>query len=309
VLSYSIRRIVLLVPVLFGLSVLVFLLLHLAPGDPVIAQIGLHPTAETVERLRRELGLDDPLPVQYLVWLNRMLHGDFGNSLYAHAPVLDLILQRLPITLALTFSSITLAVLVGLPLGVVSATHRDSAIDNVGRILAIVGVSVPVFWLGFLLILAFAVEIRIFPPGGSVNQYGPIALVLPTIVLATSFVGVVVRFARASMLKVLGQDYVRTARAKGLAPRAIEYRHARRNALIPLVTVVGLQVGVLVSGAVLTETVFSLPGLGLLMTNAVAARDYPLILGSVLVVAVLVVVANLAVDLLYGALDPRIRYD
>ncbi len=308
-LSYSIRRIVLLVPVLFGLSVLVFLLLHLAPGDPVIAQIGLHPTAETVERLRRELGLDDPLPVQYLVWLNRMLHGDFGNSLYAHAPVLDLILQRLPTTLALTFSSITLAVLVGLPLGVVSATHRDSAIDNVGRILAIVGVSVPVFWLGFLLILAFAVEIRIFPPGGSVNQYGPIALVLPTIVLATSFVGVVVRFARASMLEVLGQDYVRTARAKGLPPRAIEYRHALRNALIPLVTVVGLQVGVLVSGAVLTETVFSLPGLGLLMTNAVAARDYPLILGSVLVVAVLVVVANLAVDLLYGALDPRIRYD
>jgi ABC-type dipeptide/oligopeptide/nickel transport system permease component len=308
VLSYSIRRIVLLIPVFFGLSILVFLLLHLAPGDPVIAQLGLHPTPETVARLRHELGLDDPLPVQYLVWLNRTLHGDLGQSLYAHAPVIDLIIQRFPTTLALTLSSITLALAVGLPLGVVSATHRDSVIDNVGRVLAIIGVSVPVFWLGFLLIIAFAVQLRIFPPGGSLNQYGPIALVLPTIALAASFVGVVVRFARAAMLEVLGQDYVRTARAKGLAPRAIEYRHALRNALIPLVTVVGLQVGVLVSGAVLTETVFSLPGLGLLMTNAVAARDYPLILGGVLAVAMLVVVVNLVVDLLYGALDPRIRF-
>jgi peptide/nickel transport system permease protein len=307
-LSYSIRRIVLLVPVLFGLSILAFLLIHLAPGDPVIAQLGLHPTAETVARLRASLGLNDPLPVQYLVWLQRTLRGDLGQSLYAHAPVIDLIIQRFPTTLALTVLSTLIALAIGLPLGVVSATRRDSIIDNLGRILAIVGVSVPVFWLGFLLILAFAVAIRIFPPGGSVTQYGPIALVLPSIALGASFVGVIVRFTRASMLEVLGQEYMRTARAKGLTSLTINYRHALRNALIPLVTVIGLQIGVLLSGAVLTETVFSLPGLGLLMTNAVGARDYPLILGCVLVIAVLVILVNLAVDLFYGALDPRIRY-
>ena len=308
-LNYSIRRIVLLIPVLLGVSILVFLLIHLAPGDPVIAQLGLHPTPETVERLRASLGLNDPLPVQYLIWLNRTLHGDLGISLYAHAPVTDLIIQRFPTTLALTVFSIGLALLIGLPLGVVSATHRDTVIDNVGRVFAIIGVSIPVFWLGFLLILVLAVQVRIFPPGGSVDQYGPVALVLPSITLGASFVGVIVRFTRASMLEVLGQDYVRTARAKGLAPLAVDYRHALGNALIPLVTVIGLQVGLLLSGAVLTETVFSLPGLGLLMTNAVAARDYPLILGSVLVVAVLVVLTNLVVDLLYGLLDPRLRYD
>jgi len=170
-------------------------------------------------------------------------------------------------------------------------------------------VSIPVFWLGFLLILAFAIAIPAFPPGGSVSEYGPIALVLPSITLGASFAGVVVRFTRAAMLEVLGADYIRTAQAKGLSKLAVNYRHALGNSLIPLVTVVGLQVGVLLSGAVLTETVFSLPGLGLLMMGAVAARDYPMILGSVLFVAVLVVLVNLAVDLLYGVLDPRVRYE
>jgi peptide/nickel transport system permease protein len=170
-------------------------------------------------------------------------------------------------------------------------------------------VSIPVFWLGFLLILAFAIAIPVFPPGGSVSEYGPIALVLPSITLGASFAGVVVRFTRAAMLEVLGADYIRTAQAKGLSKLAVNYRHALGNSLIPLVTVVGLQVGVLLSGAVLTETVFSLPGLGLLMMGAVAARDYPMILGSVLFVAVLVVLVNLAVDLLYGVLDPRVRYE
>lgn len=307
--SYVAKRIVLLIPVLFGVSILVFLLVHLAPGDPVTSQLGIHATAQTVARLRSSLGLDQPIPIQYLFWLNRVFHGDLGTSLYAHAPVTDLIIQRFPTTLALTFASTCLAILVGVPVGVVSATHRDGLVDNVGRIVAIVGLSIPVFWLGFLLILAFAIGIPLFPPGGSLSQYGPVALVLPSVTLGASFVGVIIRFTRASMLEVLGQDYVRTARAKGLSTAAVNYRHALGNALIPLVTVVGLQIGLLMSGAVLTETVFSLPGLGLLMTDAVAARDYPLIMGSVLVVAVLVVLVNLVVDLLYAVLDPRIRYD
>ena len=307
--SYVAKRIVLLIPVLFGVSILVFLLVHLAPGDPVTSQLGIHATAQTVARLRSSLGLDQPIPIQYLFWINRVFHGDLGTSLYAHAPVTDLIIQRFPTTLALTFASTCLAILVGVPVGVVSATHRDGLVDNVGRIVAIVGLSIPVFWLGFLLILAFAIGIPLFPPGGSLSQYGPVALVLPSVTLGASFVGVIIRFTRASMLEVLGQDYVRTARAKGLSTAAVNYRHALGNALIPLVTVVGLQIGLLLSGAVLTETVFSLPGLGLLMTDAVAARDYPLIMGSVLVVAVLVVLVNLVVDLLYAVLDPRIRYD
>lgn len=307
--AYVGRRLVLLVPVLLGVSIAVFLLVHLAPGDPVTSQLGLYPSPQTVARLRHSLGLDDPLPVQYIIWLGRVLHGDLGNSLYAHAPVTDLIIQRFPTTLALTVASTIFALVIGIPLGVVSATHRDGIVDHIGLILSMIGVSIPVFWLGFLLILALAVSIPIFPPGGSVSTYGPIALVLPAVTLGASFVGVVVRFTRATMLEVLGQDYVRTARAKGLSELRVNYEHALGNALIPLTTVVGLQVGLLLSGAVLTETVFSLPGLGLLMTDAVAARDYPLILGSVLAVAVLVVLVNLAVDLLYGVLDPRIRYD
>ena len=306
---YAARRILLVVPVLFGLSILVFLLIHLAPGDPVTSQLGIHATAETAARLRSSLGLDEPLAVQYALWLKRVVHLDLGTSLYAHAPVAELIAERFPTTLALTIASILLSLLIGVPLGVVSATRRDGIIDNVGRVLSIIDVSIPVFWLGFLLILAFAIGVPIFPPGGSVSQYGPIALVLPSVTLGASFAGIVVRFTRAAMLEALGEDYIRTARAKGLTTYAVNYRHALVNSLIPLVTVVGLQVGVLLSGAVLTETVFSLPGLGLLMIGAVSARDYPMILGCVLFVAVLVVLVNLTVDLLYGVLDPRVRYE
>jgi len=306
---YAARRILLVVPVLFGLSILVFLLIHLAPGDPVTSQLGIHATAETAARLRSSLGLDEPLALQYALWLKRVVQLDLGTSLYAHAPVAELIAERFPTTLALTIASILLSLLIGVPLGVVSATRRDGIIDNVGRVLSIIDVSIPVFWLGFLLILTFAIVIPVFPPGGSVSQYGPSALVLPSVTLGASFAGIVVRFTRAAMLEALGEDYIRTARAKGLTTYAVNYRHALVNSLIPLVTVVGLQVGVLLSGAVLTETVFSLPGLGLLMIGAVSARDYPMILGCVLFVAVLVVLVNLTVDLLYGVLDPRVRYE
>jgi ABC-type dipeptide/oligopeptide/nickel transport system permease component len=202
-----------------------------------------------------------------------------------------------------------IAGLIGVPLGVVSATRRNTMLDNAARIVAMLGVSMPVFWVGLLLIILFSLEWRLLPAGGSMDQYGPVALVLPSIALGGSFAGLIMRLSRSAMLEVLGNDYIRTARAKGLSPVTVDYRHALRNALIPVVTVLGFQTGVLLSGAVLTETIFSLPGLGRLLTDAVAARDYPLVLGSVLVVALIFVVLNLLVDLLYVVLDPRIRYD
>jgi ABC-type dipeptide/oligopeptide/nickel transport system permease component len=260
-----------------------------------------------VARLRHLLGLDQPLAVQYFLWLGRVLTLDFGQSLYAHAPVTQLIVERMPTTIALAFCSTVLSVVLGVSFGVLSATHQGGWIDNVSRLVSVIGVSMPVFWLGMLLIILFALVIPIFPPGGSISQYGPIALVLPTITLGAAFSAIILRLTRASMLEVLNAEYVRTARAKGLRARDVAFRHALRNALIPVVTVTGLQTGTLLSGAVLTETIFSLPGLGRLMTDAVGARDYPLVLGSVLAVASLFVLVNLVVDILYAAVDPRIR--
>jgi peptide/nickel transport system permease protein len=308
-LRYVARRLLVLLPVLLGVSVLVFVLIHLAPGDPITTMLGVHArTPGEAARLRHLLGLDQPLPVQYVKWLGRVVRGDFGDSLYAHVPVIDLIAERLPLTLELTLVSMVLSVAVGIPFGVLSATRKDSLIDNLGRVLAMVGVSMPVFWLGLLLIIVFALRLGVLPPGGSVADHGPVALVLPSVTLAASFTAIVVRLTRSSVLEVLGEDYVRTAHAKGLPPALVSYRHALSNALIPVVTVVGLQTGTLLSGAVLTETIFALPGLGRLMVDAVGARDYPLVLASVLFVAVVYVVLNLLVDVTYALLDPRVRY-
>jgi peptide/nickel transport system permease protein len=306
VLTYIARRLLLLGPVLLGVTVLVFVLIRMAPGDPMTATLGIHPNPANVARLRLELGLDQPLPVQYLAWLGRVLHGDLGNSLYAHAPVLDLVLQRLPTTIALTVSSVVLAMGIGIPFGVLAAT-RGRLTDGLTRLVAVIGISMPVFWLGMILIICFSLVLRVVPAGGSIAQYGPVALLLPTITLGAAFAAVIVRLTRSSMLEVLGQDYIRTARAKGLARRDVEYRHALANALIPVVTVIGLQTGTLLSGAVLTETIFSLPGLGRLMADGVGARDYPLVLGIVLAVATLFVIVNLVVDVVYAVIDPRIR--
>ena len=303
------RRLLLLVPVLFGVTVFVFVLIHLAPGDPITAMLGVLPRSpEEVARLRHLLGLDESLPVQYLVWLGRVLQLDLGTSLYAHVPVAGLIAERLPTTIELAATSMLLSIVLGVSLGVICATRQGSWIDNVARLISVIGVSMPVFWLGMLLIIIFALFLRVLPPGGSVGQYGPIALLLPSLTLGAAFSAVILRLTRSSMLEILNADYIRTARAKGLPAREVEFRHALRNALIPVITVTGLQTGTLLSGAVLTETIFSLPGLGRLMTDAVGARDYPLVLGSVLAVATVFVLVNLVVDLLYAAVDPRIRY-
>jgi peptide/nickel transport system permease protein len=306
--TYVLRRLLLLIPVLWGITAVVFLLIHSAPGDPITSFLGVHPSVEQVAKLRHLLGLDEPLPVQYVLWLSRVVHGDLGTSLLTHQSVADTILQRLPTTLALTLSSMILSALIGIPLGIASAMRRDGVLDNVGRTVAMVGISVPPFLAGLVLIIVFAVQFRLFPPGGSIAQYGPAALVLPSIALAIEFAAVIVRFTRASMLDVLDQDYVRTARAKGLSPRRVEYDHAFRNAFLPILTVIGLRTGVLLSGALVTENIFGLPGLGTLLTEAIGLRDYPLILGSVLVTALLFVFVNLVVDLVYVAVDPRVRY-
>lgn len=302
------RRLLLLVPVLFGVTVFVFVLIHLAPGDPITAMLGVLPRSpEEVTRLRHLLGLDQSLPVQYLVWLSRVVQLDLGTSLYAHAPVVDLIAQRLPTTISLAVTSMLLAIVLGLSLGVISATKQGTWVDNVARLVSVIGVSMPVFWLGMLLIIVFALVLRVLPPGGSIDEYGPIALLLPSLTLGAAFSAVILRLTRSSMLEILSADYIRTARSKGLLAREIQFRHALRNALIPVITVTGLQAGTLLSGAVLTETIFSLPGLGRLMTEAVGARDYPLVLGSVLAVSTVFVLVNLVVDVLYAVVDPRIR--
>lgn len=305
---FVLRRILLLFPVVFGVTVLVFLLVHLAPGDPVTSMLGLRPRAEDVVRLRHALGLDQPLPVQYLLWLLRVAQGDLGRSLLVNQPVAEVIASRLPLTAELAVISMSIAVLIGVPLGVLSAVRRNSLLDNVGRVVAMLGVSMPVFWLGLLLIIVFSLFLGWLPAGGSPDDVGPAALVLPSITLGTAFAALIQRITRSSMLEVLEEDYIRTARAKGLPKRSVEYRHALKNALIPVVTVIGFSIGTLLSGAVLTETIFSLPGLGRLMTDAVLARDYPLVSGAVLVVAVIFVLINLAVDLIYAVLNPRIRY-
>lgn len=307
-LRYGLRRVLLAIPTLLGVSILVFILIHQAPGDPVQAMFGIHPrTGEAQAALRHELGLDRSLPIQYLTWLKGIVHGEFGYSLYAHESVAHLIWQRMPTTLELTVLSMALSVVIGTPLGVLMAARKDGALDNAGRVLSMIAVSMPVFWLGLLLLILFAVKWPILPAGGGVSDYGWKAMVLPTITLAASFTAIVLRLTRASVLDVLAQDYVRTAQAKGLSNKRVLFRHGLGNGLIPIITVVGLQTGILLSGAVLTETIFALPGLGRLMVDAVGARDYPLVLGSVVTVAFFYIVVNVAVDLLYGVLDPRIR--
>lgn len=306
---FILRRILVAIPVLIGVSILIFILVRLAPGDPVRTVFGLNPgTPEAIARVTRELGLDRPILIQYFSWIGRLLVGDLGQSLYASMPVRDVIMQRMPITMTLAFTSLVTAIVLGIPLGVISAAKRDSWFDNIGRFAAIVAVSMPVFWFGLLLLLLFAVQWHIFPAGGSFADFGFKALVLPSITLGLAFTGVIMRLTRSSVLEVLEEDYIRTARAKGLSGARINFNHALGNSMIPVLTVVGLQTGVLLSGAVLTETVFAIPGLGRLMLDGVGARDYPLIMGTVLIVAVIYIVMNLLVDIMYAVLDPRIRY-
>jgi peptide/nickel transport system permease protein len=308
--KYILRRFLSLIPVLIGITLVVFLIVHYAPGDPVANMMGeTYFDQERYEQLRHELGFDKPVFVQYGIWLGRIVRGQFGNSLIRKRPVVDLIKERFPNTAMLAALGIFFALIIAIPIGIVTAVYQDTWIDNIGRILALTGVSMPAFWRGLMLMLIFAWYIRIFPSGGSIAEKGPIAIVLPGISLGISLAAIVMRMTRSSMLEVLRQDYITTARAKGLSESVVLIKHSLKNALIPVVTVVGLQIGYLMgTGAILTETVFGWPGLGRLVVQAINERDIPLVQGLILFIAFLFVMANLLVDLVYVYLDPRIEY-
>lgn len=312
-LGYILRRLMQLAIVLVVVGIVAFLLIHLAPGDPASVMLGSNATQDQVERLRRQLALDQPLPVQFVAWSSRVLRGDLGISHFAQKPVLQVLAQRAEPTLILTAMSIFVAVLIGVPTGIIAAIRRGTAVDQAALALALVGASVPSFWLGLSLILYFAVRLGWFPSSGiefwqtggwaSLRYY-----VLPAMALGFPNSALITRITRSSMLDVLEQDYVRTAASKGLSPPRVILRHALRNALVPIITVVGLTVASLMGGAVVTETVFSIPGVGRLVVQSVLRRDYPIIQAAILLVATIYVAVNLLVDLIYAWIDPRIRY-
>jgi peptide/nickel transport system permease protein len=313
VAGYVVRRLLGALPILLGVSVLVFALLHLIPGDPVLAMLGNEADPRAVRALRQELGLDRPLPVQYVEWLGRVLRGNLSRSIQTREPVARLILERFPATLELAAAALLLGVSGGVVAGVVSARRRDRPADYLATSLALFGISMPNFWLGILLILVLSLYQGWLPPGGhvglTVDPLGNLRyLVMPAIVLAVQIAGVVTRTVRSSVLEVLAHDYVRTARGKGLGERRVFYRHALKNALIPVTTVVGLQLGALLGGAVITETIFSWPGIGKFLVDAIFSRDFPIVQGIVLLVTVFFILANLAVDVAYVYLDPRVTY-
>lgn len=295
-----------LVPVVFGITLLVFALNAAALGDPARAAMGQRADPETVERLRREYALDRPLPVQYLAWLGRLLRGDLGTSFREGRPVTAVIGERLPATVRLALAATVLSVVVGVAMGALAAQRPGSALDHALMGAAVLGISTPVFWLGMMLALVFAVMLGWLPVSGYGG--GSLAhLVLPALTLGALHTGTVARMTRASLLEVIRQDYVQAARAKGLSERVVVVKHALRNALIPVVTVVGIGLADLLVGAPLTETVFAWPGLGRLLVAAVGQRDLPVVMGAVLVFALVYVVGNLLVDLAYLAIDPRTR--
>jgi peptide/nickel transport system permease protein len=301
---YLIRRLLLTIPVLLGVATLVFSLIHFIPGDPAQAMLGEGAAPEDVAQLRERLGLDRPLLVQYGSFLQGLARGDLGVSLRNDQPVLQQILERMPATAELAFASMAVAVLIALPLGIIAAVWRGTAVDYSAMTLSLVGISVPNFWLGPLLAIVFAVELGWLPVGGR----GTLAhLVLPAVTLGAALAAILARMTRASLLEELREPYVLAARAKGVSRTRAVLHHALRNSLIPIVTILGLQFGVVLTGAVITETIFAWPGIGRLLIQSISFRDYPTVQGCVLLIAVTYVGVNLITDLTYGFLDPRIR--
>ena len=331
---YALQRGLTAIPVLLGVSVLVFGFIHLIPGDPAVTMLGERATPEKGAKIRARLGLDRPLWEQYVRYVGRVIRGDLGVSIVRGDPVLTDLLRRFPATVELATAAIVVAVGLGIPIGVASAVWRNSVVDSLARLGALIGVSMPIFWLGVMLAWFFGVTLRVLPTGFRLDTGAAFVpwtnfvivdaalqgnwrvlvdalrhLILPTLALATIPLAIVARMTRASMLEVLSREFIRTAEAKGLSQRAVILRHALRNALLPIVTVVGLQIGHLLAGAILTETIFSWPGIGLWVYESLEARDYAIVQGTSLFIAVIVVVVNLTTDLLYAVVDPRIRYD
>jgi peptide/nickel transport system permease protein len=311
--GYVVRRLLALVPVLLIVATTGFFLIYLTPGDPAAVMLGPDATTDDLENLRRIMGLDEPLVVQLARWYGRTLRGDLGYSIFLQRPVLQAIAERLEPTTLLTALALLVAVALGIPAGVVAAVRRNTWLDQLSMGVALLGVSIPGFWLGLNLILLFSVYLGAFPVAG----YVPIAespsgalrsLVLPAITLGIGAAALIARMTRSSMLEVLGQDYVRTARAKGNRERRVIFGHALRNAMIPTITVIGLALGGLLSGAIVTETVFALPGVGRLVISSVLRRDYPVVQGVLMFIAAVYVLVNLLIDVLYLYLDPRVKY-
>ena len=302
--AYLVRRLLQAVPIALLVSTLVFSLIHLIPGDPVEMMLGEGAQRGDVERLREELGLDRPLLAQYVSYMGGLFRGDLGHSLHYGEPVGELLWQRYPSTILLAVASMLVALAVAVPLGILAAYYRNSAADHFSRFFALLGVSLPNFWLGPMLILLFAIQLDLFPVSG---RSGPASLVLPAITLGTALAGLLTRMVRTSLAEELHRPYLVTAEAKGLSRAAVVLRHALRNASIPVTTVVGLQFGALLTGAIITETIFSWPGVGRMVIQAIRLRDYPLVQGGVLAIALTYVVLNVLTDLFYALLDPRIR--
>ena len=312
-LGYIVRRLFATIPVIAVAAFLVFLLLYLTPGDPAAVIAGDIATVDDIERIRHKLGLDQPMLPRFWSWASAVLHGDLGISIFTNLPVTQLIGQRVEPTLSLALCTLFLAVLLAVPMGVISAWKAGSAIDRLVMLFSIAGFSIPVFVLAYLLIYLFAIELDWLP----VQGYTPLReglwpwlrhLILPSIALGTIYIALIARITRATMLDVLAQDYVRTAHAKGLAPTAVLMRHALKNAAVPIVTIIGIGVALLISGVVVTESVFAIPGIGRLTVDAIIRRDYPIIQGVILIFSAVYVLVNLIVDLSYRFFDPRIQY-
>ncbi|HEY9891000.1 MAG TPA: ABC transporter permease [Candidatus Sericytochromatia bacterium] len=329
------KRLLNLIPVLLGITLLVFAFLHLIPGDPAVVMAGERATPEQVAALREQLGLNQPLPLQYLVFLGNLLRLNFGTSIISGVPIAEEIRTRWPATFELSVAAMLVATIIGIPAGVLAAVHKNSAVDNLTMSGSLLGVSLPVYWLGLLLVYLFAVNLQWLPPSGRISidaglNFKPITgfyvldallqgnfkaikdvlshLILPAVTLGTIPLAILARITRSAMLEVLSQDYIRTARAKGLLERWVIFKHALKNALLPVVTIIGLQFGTLLGGAILTETIFSWPGIGSWIYEGILSRDYPVVQGGVVFVAVAFVIINLLIDLSYAFLDPRIQY-
>jgi peptide/nickel transport system permease protein len=312
-LGYLVRRVLAAIPVMGVVALFVFLLLRLTPGDPAALLAGDNATPAQLERIRASLGLNEPLYVQFVTWINKLLHGDLGTSLISNVPVLKMIGQRVEPSISIALSTIILSILVAVPLGVIAAWKHGTWVDRFVMGLSVLGFSVPVFVIGYVLIQLFAIDLRWVPVQGFksiTTGFGPFfeRIILPTCTLSFIYVALIARMTRAAMLDVLGEDYVRTARAKGIGEIAVLMRHALRNAAVPVITVIGTGFALLISGVVVTESVFNLPGIGRLTVDAVLARDYPVIQAMILLTSLIYVVVNLVIDVAYTMLDPRIRY-
>jgi peptide/nickel transport system permease protein len=331
---YIIKRLLQLIPVILGVTIIAFSLIQLAPGDPARTMLGQHATEKELNEIREKYGLDQPVYIQYGIWLNGVLHGDLGRSILTKELVVNEISERFPNTIELAISAMIFAIIIGGIAGIISASKQYSITDYTVMGIALFGISMPVFWLGIMLMLIFGVILGWLPIGGRIDLFIPFQritgfmvfdsiisgnfqalisvlkhLILPSIALGTIPMAIIARVTRSSMLEVLRQDFIRTERAKGLTERVVIYKHAVRNAMVPVVTVIGLNFGLLLAGAILTETVFSWPGLGRLVVNSVYERDYPLVVGCILIFAIVFVVVNLITDILYTYIDPRIKYE